>query len=170
VIIFLSVYGVSLIFYLSGRARVRQAEVEAAHAMARASSMGRMKELEERFHRLVDASSIGQLVVDSDGRIEISNLAAEHMLGYERGELEGFLVDALLPASLRKQHVNHRAQFMQAPEARMMGIGRELEAIRKDASSIPVEVGLTPYKDHDRQLVLVSIIDLSHRDAVGRIR
>ena len=170
VIIFLSVYGVSLIFYLSGRARVRQAEVEAAHAMARASSMGRMKELEERFHRLVDASSIGQLVVDNDGRIEISNLAAEHMLGYERGELEGFLVDALLPANLREQHVHHRAQFMQAPEARMMGIGRELEAIRKDASSIPVEVGLTPYKDHDRQLVLVSIIDLSHRDAVGRIR
>ncbi len=170
VISILSVYGLSLLFYLSGRARVRRAELETAHAMARASSMGRMKELEERFHRLVDASSIGQLVVDSDGRIEISNLAAERILGYERGELEGFLVDALLPASLQEKHVHHREQFMQAPEARMMGIGRELEAVRKDGSPIPVEVGLTPYTDHDRQLILVSIIDLSHRDAVGRIR
>jgi len=170
VIIILSVYGLSLIFYLNGRARVRQAEVEAAHAMARASSIGRMKELEERFHRLVDASSIGQLVVDSDGRIEISNLAAERILGYERGELEGSLVDTLLPAGMQEKHVHLRAQFMQAPEARMMGIGRELEAVRKDGSSIPVEVGLTPYTDHDRQLILVSLIDLSHRDAVGRIR
>jgi PAS domain S-box-containing protein len=169
VIIILSVYGVSLIFYLSGRARVRQAEVEAAHAMARESSMGRMKELEERFHRLVDASSIGQLVVDGNGRIEISNLAAEHILGYERGELEGFLVDALLPAGLQEKHAHHREQYMRAPEARMMGIGRELEAVRKDGSTIPVEVGLTPYTDHDRQLMLVSLIDLSHRDPVGRI-
>ena len=165
-----SVYGLSLFFYLSGRVRVRLAEVEAAHAMARASSMGRMKELEERFHRLVDASSIGQLVVDSDGRIEISNLAAERILGYERGELEGTLVDALLPTRLQEQHVHHREHFMQAPEARMMGIGRELEAVRKDGSFIPVEVGLTPYTDNDRQLILVSIIDLSHRDGVGSIR
>ena len=170
VIIVLSVYCLSLIFYLNGRARVRQAEVEAAHALARASGMARMKELEERFHRLVDASSIGQLVVDSDGRIEISNLAAERILGHERGELEGSLVDALLPVSLQEKHVHHRKQFMQAPEARMMGVGRELEAIRKDGSHIPVEVGLTPYMDHDRQLILVSLIDLSHRDGVGRIR
>ena len=79
------------------------------------------------------------------------------------------MVDALLPDDIQEKHVHLRAQFMQAPEARMMGIGRELQAVRKDGSLIPVEVGLTPYTDHDRQLVLVSLIDLSHRDAVGRI-
>jgi PAS domain S-box-containing protein len=163
VVFILSVYALSLFFYLGGRARVRHAEVEAAHAMARASSMARMKELEERFHRLVDASSIGQLVVDGDGRIEISNLAAEQMLGYERGELEGFLVDALLPVSMQEKHAHNREQYMQAPEARMMGMGRELEAVRKEGSTISVEVGLTPYSDQGRQLILVSVIDLSHR-------
>jgi PAS domain S-box-containing protein len=169
VVFILSIYGLLLFLYLSDRVRLRHAEVEAAHATAHASGLVRMKELEERFHRLVDASSIGQLVVDSDGRIEISNLAAERMLGYERGELEGSLVDALLPASLQEKHVHYREQFMQAPEARMMGIGRELEAVRKDGSPMPVEVGLTPYSDHDRQLILVSVIDLSHRDGVARI-
>ena len=163
VIFILSVYGLSLFFFLSGLARVRHAEVEAAHAMARASNMAQMKELEERFHRLVDASSIGQLVVDGDGRIEISNLAAERMLGYERGELEGFLVDALLPAGMQEKHAHNREQYMQAPEARMMGMGRELEAVRKEGTRISVEVGLTPYSDRDRQLILVSVIDLSHR-------
>ncbi len=170
VVFILSIYGLLLFLYLSDRVRLRHAEVEAAHATAHASSLVRMKELEERFHRLVDASSIGQLVVDGDGRIEISNLAAERMLGYERGELEGSLVDALLPASLQEQHVHYREQYLQAPEARMMGTGRELQAVGKDGSPIPVEVGLTPYSDHDRQLILVSIIDLSHRDGVARIR
>ncbi|MGB5261572.1 MAG: PAS domain S-box protein [Gammaproteobacteria bacterium] len=165
----LSVYGLSLFFYLSGRARARRSEMEAAHAMAYASNLAHMKELEERFHRLVDASSIGQLVVDSDGRIEISNLAAERMLGYERGELEGVLVDSLLPAGLQEKHVHYREQFMRAPEARMMGTGRELGAVKKEGSTIPVEIGLTPYSDQDRQLVLVSIIDLSHRNGIPAI-
>jgi len=165
----LSVYALSLFLYLSSRARARRAEMEAAHAVARASNLARTKELEERFHRLVDASSIGQLVVGGNGRIEISNLAAERMLGYERGELEGVLVDALLPTGLQEKHVHYREKYMQAPEARMMGMGRELEAVRKDGSPIPVEVGLTPYSDEGRQLILVSIIDLSHRDGVARL-
>ncbi|NNJ94458.1 MAG: PAS domain S-box protein [Halobacteria archaeon] len=169
-IFILSVYAITLFFYLSGTARARRAEIEAAYARERVASMGRMKELEQRFHRLVDASSIGQLVVDSDGRIEISNLAAERVLGYERGELEGVLVDTMLPADLREQHVHHREQYLQEPEARMMGTGRELKAVRKEGSTIPVEVGLTPYTDQDRQLILVSIIDLSHRDSAGRSR
>jgi PAS domain S-box-containing protein len=158
----LSVYGLTLLFYLSSHARARRAEADAAYALARASSMERMKELEERFHRLVDASTIGQLVVDGDGRIEITNPAAERMLGYDTGELDGVLVDVLLPASLQQEHARRRELYMQAPEARKMGVGRKLEAVRKDGTTFPVEIGLTPYTDHGRQLVLASIIDLSY--------
>jgi hypothetical protein len=66
--------------------------------------------------------------------------------------------------------VQLRAQFMQAPEARQMGVGRELMAVRNDGSTFPVEIGLTPYTDQGRQLVLVSIIDLSGRNGgTGRM-
>jgi len=166
IIFILSVYALTLVFYLNSQTRARRAEVDAAYAQAQAANMVRMKELEERFHRLVEASSIGQLVVDGAGRIEISNPAAAHMLGYESGELEGLQVDALLPTDLQQKHAQLREEFMQAPEGRRMGVGRELEAVRKDGSRIPVEVGLNPYTDHDRQLVLASIIDLSQRDGL----
>ena len=159
----LAVYALTLYFYLSGQVRARQAEVEAAYARARAASLERMNELEERFHRLVEASSIGQLVVNAEGRIEISNPAAERMLGYEQGELAGLGVERLLPDSQREQHRNLREQFMRAPQPRQMGVGRQLAALRKDGTVLPVEVGLNPYTDHGRQLVLASIIDLSLR-------
>jgi len=159
VIFGLSVYGLSLFFYLSSHARARRAEAEVAYALARASNLERTKELEERFHRVVDASTIGQLVVDSKGKIEISNPAAERMLGYGKGELEGLRVDVLLPVSLQEEHVRWREHYMHAPEARQMGVGRELEAVRKDGSVISVEIGLTPYTDHGRQVVLASIIE-----------
>ena len=163
IIFILSVYGISLFFYLTGQARARRAEVDADYARERASNMTRMKELEERFHRLVEASSIGQLVVNGDGRIEITNPAAERMLGYEKGELEGLQVDALLPTGLQQKHVHLREQFMQASEIRKMGVGRDLVAVKKDGSTIPVEVGLNPYSDHGRPLILASVIDLSDR-------
>jgi PAS domain S-box-containing protein len=161
----LSVYGLTLLFYLSSHARARRAEAEAAYAQARATNLERMKELEERFHRVVDASTIGQLVVDGNGRIELSNPAAERMLGFEKGALEGLQVDALLPAGLQEEHTRLRGHFMRAPAARQMGIGRELQAVRKDGTAIAVEIGLTPYTDHGRQLILVSIIDHSQRKA-----
>jgi PAS domain S-box-containing protein len=166
IIFILTVYSLSLFFYLTGQARARRAEVDAVYARAQAANMARMKELEERFHRLVEASSIGQLVVDGEGRIEISNPAAERMLGYESEELQGLKVDALLPTGLQQKHAQLREQFMQAPEARRMGVGRELEAVRKDGSTLPVEVGLSPYSDHGRPLILASIIDLSQRDGL----
>jgi len=161
----LSVYGLSLLFYLSSHARARRAEAEAAYAEARAANLERTKELEERFHRIVDASTIGQIVVDSDGRIEISNPAAERMLGYEHEALEGMQVDTLLQTGLQQEHTRLRQLYMQAPVARQMGIGRELQAVRKDGATVSVEIGLTPFTDHGRQLVLVSIIDHSQRKA-----
>ena len=56
-------------------------------------------------------------------------------------------------------------RFRAAPEARQMGVGRKLQALRQDGTTFRVEVGLNPYTDHDRQLVLASIIDLSAREA-----
>lgn len=163
ILIGLTVYGFSLFFYLSGHVRARHAELNATYAIARASNMERLKELEERFRHLVEASSIGQLVIDDTGRIEISNPAAEGMLGYEIGELEGLSVDRLLPSDMQKQHASLRKHYLEKPEARMMGEGRELMAVTKQGSKISVEVGLNPYSDQGRQLVLVSIIDLSVR-------
>lgn len=159
----LTIYGLSLFLYLSGHVKARRAELNATYATARASSMEQLKELEERFHRLVEASSIGQLVVDNAGRIELSNPAAEDMFGYERGELAGQTVENLLPTEIQKRHTHLRDGYLQSPEARKMGEGRELLAMTKKGLKIPVEIGLNPYSDQGRQLVLVSIIDLSVR-------
>ena len=161
VILGIAVYGIALFLYLSGHVRLRYAELSAAHAVSRAAHLAKTKELEQRFHRLVEASSIGQLLIDADGQIEIANPAAERMLGYEPGDLNGESVDRLVPRALRDRHAGLRRQFLKAPVARRMGEGRELAATRKDGSTIAVEIGLNPYTDAGRQLVLVSIIDRS---------
>ena len=160
-IIVLIVYGFSLYLYFRSSVRERLSELNVAAAMARAANMERLKDLEERFRRLFDASSIGLVVVNAEGHIELSNPAAETLFGYEKGKLQGLSVDSLLPHGQRQGHVRLRNDFMEAPETRKMGAGRKLEAVTKDGRKIPVEVGLNPYSDRGRQLVLASVIDLS---------
>ncbi len=161
VLVALFVYAVSLFFYLNGNFRARRAELEATYAMAHATNMTRLKELEERFRRLVESSSVGQLVVDSSGEIEISNATVEEMLGYRKNELIGCKVETLLPTGKQQAHLALREEFMTNPRPRKMGEGRKLEALRKDGTTIPVEVGLNPYTDEGRKLVLVNVIELS---------
>jgi PAS domain S-box-containing protein len=139
----------------------KRAEIKVAYAMAHAGHMKRLKELEHRFRLLVEASGVGMVVVDEDGIILMSNSAAESMLGYPADGLLGMSVDKLLPINQRSQHARMRASYLQNPEVRKMGAGRKLEALTADGRRIPVEVGLNPYLDNGKQVVLASIIDLS---------
>lgn len=160
-LLLLGFYAWGLLFFLRGQLMEKQAEINVAYAKARAGHMERLKELEERFRLLVEASSVGMVVVDAEGTILMSNPAAESMLGYAKGAMNGLSVDSLLPPGQRGQHAHLRADFLKNPEVRMMGKGRNLEAITADGRRIPVEVGLNPFLDHGKHVVLASIIDLS---------
>jgi PAS domain S-box-containing protein len=150
-----------LLFLLRGQMMEKRAEIKVAYALAHADQMERLKELEERFRLLVEASGVGMVVVDEAGVILMSNSSAESMLGYAKGGLQGLPVDSLLPPVQRSQHARMRGDYLRNPEVRKMGAGRKLEALTADGRRIPVEVGLNPYLDHGKQVVLASIIDLS---------
>jgi PAS domain S-box-containing protein len=157
-----------ILFFVRGLVAEKQAEIDVARAKAQASQMKRLKELEERFHLLVEACNFGLVVIDAEGVIVMTNPAAESMLGYKKGALAGVQVDTLLPAKQRDRHTRLRREFFQNPEVRMMGRGRRLEALTADGRRLPVEVGLNPYLDHGKQVVLASIVDLSQAEHASR--
>ncbi len=167
-ILLLAAYAWSLVFYLRSQMAEKRAELNIAHAMAHAQNMERLKELEQRFRLLVEASTVGLLLVDPDGAIVMSNPAADAMFGYAKGDLEGSSVESLLPTGMREGHARLRAEFLKHPEVRKMGGQRELKALRKDGREFPVEVGLNPCLDHGKQFVLATVIDTSERKASAR--
>jgi PAS domain S-box-containing protein len=103
------------------------------------------------------------LLVDGSGAIQRANPVAEHMLGFADGELSGIQVDTLVPESVRPAHAQNRAGYMQKPENRHMGEGRELFAVRKDGTQLPVEIALSPANDESEPMVLCSIVDIELR-------
>src|SRR5207253_6716629 len=64
------------------------------------------------------------------------NREVERLFGYPRGELLGQPIELLVPARLRGEHPGLRSDFFARPQARAMGVGRDLYGVRKDGTEI----------------------------------
>lgn len=123
---------------------------------------------EARFRLAFEASPNAMLMSSDDGAIVLANAMAEQLFGYGRGDLVGLSVDALVPEHFRGAHPAHRRAFLQSPSTRAMGAGRDLFAIRRDGTELPVEVGLNPLQTDEGNFVLSAIVDISARRRSAR--
>ena len=110
-------------------------------------------------HTAVDAI----VTIEASGVIESVNPAAERMFGYTRGEMIGRNVSMLMPAPWREEHDRHIARYLRTGEARIIGIGREMEAQRKDGSVFPVDLAVSEVRLPGRRLFTGIIRDLTER-------
>jgi PAS domain S-box-containing protein len=159
-----SVYNVAL---LHDPARL----VPCARSQNRAGSMTPMTAVsdsivplgDEDLRALLDAAPDATIVVRNDGVIEHANQRCEMLLGYRCEELIGKSVEVLIPMALRAAHVGHRERFNVSPNARSMGEGLELSALRKDGTAIPVEISLSSVHTSRRTWVCAAIRDMTWR-------
>ena len=112
---------------------------------------------------LLENATEGIILTKSGGEIVFSNPHALNMFGYTREDLVGQSIDVLIPMRIRGKHAEHRQGFVQKPVNRMMGIGRDLFAVRKDGQEFPVEVSLSHYTINKQAYVIAFVIDISKR-------
>jgi anti-anti-sigma factor len=110
---------------------------------------------------LVDALGDGVILADADGVIVLANRRAGDMYGYAPGELIGQPVESLVPDGLRAAHVSQRAGYAQHPTARAMAARARLAGRRKDGSTFPVRVSLSPVPTATGRLILAVIRDVT---------
>jgi PAS domain S-box-containing protein len=115
------------------------------------------------------------LIVDREGRIERSNLSADTLFGYERGDLAMRPIEDLIPPEVRERHRGYREGYMQEPRVRPMGAGgMSLVGLRRDGVQFPVEIALSPFESEEGPRFLASIRDISEtlraRQALARAR
>ena len=111
--------------------------------------------------KLVDALRDGVALSDGGGTLALANLRLEEMLGYQHAELIGRPVESLMPAELHAVHRGHRATYAQAPRARPMGAGARLVAQRKDGTTFPAEISLSPVTTATGTFTLTVIRDVT---------
>lgn len=115
------------------------------------------------YRALFDHAPDAVVVVDDDGIILAANDTVLDVLGYEPGELVGSPVEVLLPRRDMAAHVRHRATFRAHRRRRLMGVGLELRARRKDGTDVAVDVSLSPIDTADGKVTVAAVRDVSDR-------
>ncbi len=87
---------------------------------------------------LFDAAVDAMVVIDDVGTIFAFNRAAERMFGHAANDMIGGPVEALMPEPDRSRHAGYMRRYLETGEARIIGIGREVEALRADGTRFPI--------------------------------
>ena len=120
---------------------------------------------------LLDATVDAVILIDARGTIETFNRAGERLFGYTAAEVIGRNVNILMTSVDRDAHDGYMARYMRTSVPHIIGIGREVDARRKDGSVFPVflSVGRVQGSDPPRFIGLLHDITL-RREAMAAIR
>ncbi len=115
------------------------------------------------YQALLDAAVDAIIVIDHRGLIEVFSLAAERIFGYRREEVIGRNVNMLMPAPYHAQHDGYLHAYNETGDARIIGIGREVRALRKDGSIFPCDLSVGRAVGEDPPRFVGIIRDISAR-------
>lgn len=127
----------------------------------RAQSM--LKEREARLRSILETAPDAIITIDEQGIIQYFSSAAEKLFGYTPGEVIGRNIKMLMPAPHRDNHHGYVSRYLQTGEKHIIGIGREVEAQRKDGSIFPVELAVGEVKLGKTHIFTGFIRDLTAR-------
>src|SRR5664279_2134631 len=127
-----------------------------------------------RASQILDAAPDAMLMLDGDGRIEQINAQAVTVFGYQAHELVGRPIEILVPFELQQMHRQQRTSYADNDAPGHMSTGPNVTAVRKDGSTVAVEVNLSIVTLSTGLTVLASVRDVTesrrHERELARAR
>lgn len=100
----------------------------------------------EQYQEILESCVDAVIVINKIGSIQYFNLAAEKFFGYQRTEVFGKNVKLLMPDNYAREHDQYLKNYNTTRQAKVIGIGREVIAQRKDGSTFPILLTLSEAK------------------------
>lgn len=124
----------------------------------------RIRKSEALFERLFESSPDGILVADDQGHIVRANGPAEAMFGYGRSELNGQLIEVLVPERFHETHAMFRKDYIARIRSHSGSIRVEADAKRRDGTEFPAEIIVTPVVESAEGPLVVAVVrDIARR-------
>ncbi|MGD8341921.1 MAG: PAS domain S-box protein [Gammaproteobacteria bacterium] len=117
------------------------------------------------FDAFMKAAVDAIVVIKRSGEIVAFSCSAEKMFGYAADEVLGQPVSILMPEPYRSAHAKYVERYEHSGEAHVIGIGREVRAVRKDGSVFPVWLSVGESKSESAHHFIGIIRDLTEQHA-----
>jgi two-component system sensor kinase FixL len=130
---------------------------------ARVELEQRLRTSEARWRAIIQSAVDAIVVIDGDGIVESFNPAAERMFGYSEADVVGRNVSMLMPEPYRSEHDGYLARYLREGSARIIGIGREVTARRRDGTTFPVHLSVGEMSDGGERRFTGILHDLTVR-------
>jgi PAS domain S-box-containing protein len=122
-----------------------------------------LRKSEERLRSIVESAVDAIIVIDDRGLIQAFNPSAERLFGYRVSEVLGRNVTILMPSPDRERHDGYLRHYLTTGEQKIIGIGREVTARRKDGTTFPVHLSVGEMKAEGTRSFTGILHDLSDR-------
>ncbi len=120
----------------------------------------------DRQQAILDTAVDGIITIGAEGLIESFNRAAERIFGYRASEVIGQNISMLMPAPYREQHDGYLDQYLMTRRKQIIGIGREVEGLRKDGTIFPLDLSVGEVVSSGRRLFTGIIRDITDRKQI----
>ena len=141
--------------------------LNALHADLEARVAERTLELHEReleLRSVIENANDAYIGLDQRGVVTVWNRAAEQTFGYTALEAIGeSLDDLIIPPAMAAAHRNGMTRYVTTGASTVLGKRLELPAVRKDGSSLIVEVRMSALELHGQQMFSAFLHDISER-------
>ena len=123
----------------------------------------RMAEGMARLAAILDTANDAIITIDERGTVESANPAVEAVFGYRPEELIGGNVARLMPPEEAARHDSYLRRYRATAERHVIGIGREVTAVRKDGTRFPADLSVSEVLLDERRLFTGVVRDITAR-------
>jgi PAS domain S-box-containing protein len=127
-----------------------------------------LQESQAKALAILDTAVDAIITIDARGVIESFNKSAQRIFGYEPNEVIGHNVSKLMPDPYRSAHDGYLQNYLHSGQAKIIGIGREVTAQRKDGSQFPADLAVSEVRLGERRLFTGIVRDISERKRLER--
>lgn len=127
----------------------------------RLRSTQQLSDSNARFSAIFNGIADAVITIDAHGVIENINPAGERIFGYSADQMVGRNVSMLMPEPYANAHDGHIADYLRSGMSKIIGVGREVLARRRDGSSFPAWLTITEIAIPGRKTFAGVIRDLT---------